>query len=108
MTDSAVASEVHSQAEIENQFDLVANTTGSMKVIVTKQGESGRGTEIIDEGQYGQLKGNLEKLLPMLNQASGKVLPSDDLNVVGTVLNEGSDVNLSAGVLGISPSDKKV
>ena len=50
MTDSAVASEVHSQAEIENQFDLVANTTGSMKVIVTKQGESGRGTEIIDEG----------------------------------------------------------
>ena len=45
-----------------------------------------------------------EKLLPMINEPSEKMLGTDDLNVVGTVLNEGSEVNLSAGILGISQS----
>ena len=72
-----------------------------MKVIVTKQGEEGEADQIIDQGEYGERK------LPLLNEPSEKVL-LDDVNVVGTVLNEGSEVNLSHGKLGISQSAQKV
>ena len=42
----------------------------------------------------------------MINDPSVKKI--DEINVVGTVLNEGSEVHLSTGKLGISQSAQKV
>ena len=77
-----------------------------MKVIVTKQGEEGEGSQIIDEGQYGP---DHDRKLPLLNEPSIQVLRNvDEIHVAGTEINEGSEVNLSAGKLGISQSVQKV
>ena len=82
----------------------MANTTESMKVIVTKQGEEGEAYEIIDEAEYGQVKKHKQQP----SERTGRMAIMDDINVVGTVLNEGSEVNLSIGKLGISQSAQKV
>ena len=84
----------------------MANTTESMKVIVTKQGEEGEAYEIIDEAEYGQVKKKHQQAPS--SERTGRMAIMDDINVVGTVLNEGSEVNLSIGKLGISQSAQKV
>jgi len=54
----------------QNDVDLMANTTGSIKVIVTKQDEEGK-DEIIDEGEIenGKLL-HQKRPPPILNEPS--------------------------------------
>ena len=54
----------------QNDIDLMANTTGSIKVIVTKQDEEGK-DEIIDEGEIENGKLLQQKRPPpILNEPS--------------------------------------
>ena len=85
-------------------IEVQANTTGSMKVIITKQ-EEGGGSEIIDESEMEM--GREKKKAPVLNEPSEKTGNTGDLNV-GSVLNVDSTVDLAAGQLGVSHSAQKV
>ena len=62
VTDAESQGGLQSEGTDQQQFELVANTSGSMKVIVTKQGAEG---EIIDEAEYGGQ--NQKGKLPTLN-----------------------------------------
>lgn len=85
-------------------IEVQANTTGSMKIIITKQ-EEGGGSEIINESEMEM--GREKKKAPVLNEPSEKTGNTGDLNV-GSVLNVDSTVDLAAGKLGVSHSAQKV
>ena len=86
----AVVTDVESAGRSQEDIEVAANTTGSMKVIITKQKEEGEGSEIINKEEMGY--GGDGKKLPRLNEPSEEG-GTDELRV-GTVLNEGSEVNL--------------